>query len=374
MRVHHLVVYGILLIVACGSPTGPGSPSADLRQAFSHGTCEGTGVVRYAALPMRLADIGSFVPMGAVTGNHVTPIDHQYLYPREFSGPRDRYELFAPFTGHIVQIQQREVGPGAQEYRVIFEGSCTFWVYYDLVNVLEPAVAATAGSDLTNRGTAYVRIPVTAGERIGWFGQHGMDLGTVNAEVTLAGFVVPEHYRAEPWKIHSVDGLDYFDEPLRSQLNALNRRQALPRGGKIDYDIDGRAVGNWFLVGTNGYAGATGTTGSNNYWVGHLSLIYGHIDPTMVVISMGMPDGSSRQWGVRGNGPNPGVVGAGVGPLEYEVVELRGDSIRHSAASPLQGTLLIQVLPERQMRVEYFPGLDRTLVSAFTPAAKLYER
>jgi hypothetical protein len=369
-----LLMSAIWLFVACDSPTDADSPSTDLREAFSHGNCRGSGVVRYAALPMRLADIGRFVPMGAVTGDHVTPIDHQYLYPHDLTGPRDRYELFAPFTGNIVQIQQREVGPGLHEYRVVFEGSCTYWVYYDLVNVLEPALFAAAGRDLTERGTAYVRIPVAAGQRIGWFGQHGMDLGTVNAEVTLPGFLVPTSYAAEPWKIHSVDGLDYFDEPHRSQLNTLNRRLSPPRGGKIDYDIDGKAVGNWFLVGTNGYGGPTGATGGGPFWAGHLSLVYGHVDPVRVVISMGMPDGSSRQWGVHGNGPDPALVETGTGLVKYEVLQLRGDSTRHSASLPLEGVVLVQVLPNRQLRVEFFPGLDAARVSAFTAAARLYGR
>src|SRR5205823_3302381 len=110
---------------------------------------------------------------------------------------------------------------------------------------------------------------------IGKVGGQTLDLGTVNADITLPGFVVPEHYVAEPWKIHSMDALDYFDEPLRSQLAAMNRRKAAPRGGKIDFDIDRAAVGNWFLVGTKGYGG-TGP-GGGTYWTGHLALAYGNI-------------------------------------------------------------------------------------------------
>jgi hypothetical protein len=38
------------------------------------------------------------------------------------------------------------------------------------------------------------------------------------------------------------------------------------------------------------------------------------------------------------------------------------------------GVVLVQVLPARQLRVEYFAGLDASRVAGFTPAAKLYER
>lgn len=380
MRCYRTLLLG--LGVACSGPTTPGSdPPGDLRQFFSHGTCRGSGPVRFANLPMNPADIGFFVPMGAMIGSHVTPIDHQYLYPADLTAPRTRYEVFAPFTGSIVMIQPRvkqagDPGPapiGSVDYRVVFEGSCTFWVYYDLVTQLEPSILAAGGSALASNQTAYVRIQVTAGQRIGRVGQQSLDLGTVNSQISLPGLLVPESYRAEPWKVHTVDGLDYMDESLRSQLNARNQRRALPRGGKIDYDIDGKAVGNWFLAGTGGYGG-TGGTGAGQYWTRHLSLVYGHIDPALVVVSMGLPDGSSRQWAVRGNGPDPAMVDGSSGMVKYEVLQLRGDSVRHNLNATLDGTLVVEVLPRRQLRVELFPGLDASRVPGFTAAARLYER
>lgn len=371
---------GLALLAACSGATGPdGLPSSDLREAFSHGTCRGSGVVRYAALPMNIADVGSFVPLGVMTGSHVTPVDHQYLYVKDPTAGRTRYDVFAPFTGNIVLVQSRPDAPPPAttvEYRIVFEGSCTYWVYYDLVKQLEPRILNVVASELADNGSAYVRIPVSAGERIGKIGVNSLDLGTVNAEITLPGLLVAASYAAEPWKIHSVDGLDYFDEPMRGQLNALNRRKSLPLGGKIDYDIDGTAVGNWFLVGTRGYAGASGTTAGRNYWVGHLSLAYGHIDPALVLISMGMPDGSSQQWAVKGNAPDPATVDASRGVVKYEVQGQRGDSVRTNAnpTTPLQGVLLVQVLPGRQLRIEYFPGATASSVSGFSAAAKTYER
>ncbi len=48
----------------------------------------------------------------------------------------------------------------------------------------------------------------------------------------------------------TVDTFDYFDEPVKSQLLAKSLRIALPVGGKIDYDIDGKLIGNWFREGS----------------------------------------------------------------------------------------------------------------------------
>jgi hypothetical protein len=348
-----------LVCTAChGDSTSPnGGQTADLREAFSHGTCK-----------------------GVMTGGHVTPVDHQYLLPLDLLAGRTRYNVVAPFNGNIVLIQPRVkaagdpgAGPnGSVEYRIIFEGSCTYWVYYDLVTQLEPSVLSAGGRDLADNKSVYIRMPVSAGQAIGKIGGQTLDLGTVNADITLPGFVVPSHYIAEPWKVHSMDALDYFDEPIRSQLLALDRRKAAPRGGKIDFDVDGAAVGNWFLVGSNGYGG-TGP-GGGTYWTGHLSLSYGNIDPALVMISMGFPDGSSRQWVVEGNAPDPATVTAANGTVKYEVKNWSGDSVRTSVNIPIVGVVAVQVLAGRQLRVEYFPGVRAAAVTGFDAAARMYER
>jgi hypothetical protein len=329
---------------------------------------------------MAIADVGEFVPLGVMAGGHVTPIDHQYLVPLDVRAGRTRYNVFAPFTGNIVLIQTRVKKPGdpgtapdgSVDYRIVFEGSCTYWVYYDLVTQLEPGLLAATGTALATGTSAYVRIPVTAGQLIGRVGGQTLDLGTVNAEVTLPGLLVPEHYVAEPWKIHSVDALEYFDEPLRGQLAALNRRKALPRGGKIDFDVDGTAAGNWFLAGTNGYGG-TGP-GGGTHWTGHLAFVYGNIDPALIMISLAFPDGSSQQWTVNGNAPDPATVTASNGVVKYEVKGWSGDSVRTNAFTPIVGVVAVQVLPGRQLRMEYFPGLRAAAVAGFDAAAKTYER
>lgn len=362
--------------------TTPGSaPSSDLRITFSHGTCQGSGAVRYAASPMAIADIGEFAPLGTMTGAHVTPVDHQYLYPLDLSAGRTRYNVYAPFTGNIVLIQPRvkqagDVGNapvGSVDYRVMFEGSCTYWVYYDLMTQLEPAILAAGGSELAANREALVRIPVTAGQLMGRVGGQSLDLGTVNADVTLPGLLVPAHYIAEPWKVHSMDGLDYFDEPLRSQLLAKNKRKAAPLGGQIDFDVDGTASGNWFLLGTNGYGGPTGE-GGGNYWAGHLALARGNIDPALLVFSMGFSNGTTRQWTIKGNAPDPAIVTAGNGVVLYQLTTWAGDSVRTNSSLPVVAALLVQVLPNRQLRVEYLANYVANAVAAFSSLALTYER
>jgi hypothetical protein len=362
--------------------TNPGSaPSADLRVVFSHGTCQGSGVVRYAALPMAIADVGEFTPLGTMTGAHVTPVDHQYLYPLDLSAGRTRYNVYAPFTGNIVLIQPRvkqagDLGTapvGSVDYRVMFEGSCTYWVYYDLMTQLEPTILTAGGSALVANNEALVRIPVTAGQLVGRVGGQSLDLGTVNADISLPGLLVPAHYIAEPWKVHSMDAVDYFDEPLRSQLLAKNKRTSAPLGGKIDFDVDGTASGNWFLLGTNGYGGLTGE-GGGNYWAGHLSLARGNVDPALLVFSMGFPNGASQQWTIKGNAPDPATITAANGVVLYQLTRWAGDSVSTNANQPVVAALLVQVLAGRQLRVEYVPNYVASAVLSFSSLALTYER
>ena len=80
---------------------------------------------------------------------------------------------------------------------------------------------------------------------------------------------------------------------------AKSPRTAEPRGGRIDYDIDGRLVGSWFLEGTVDYSGGSTPTICGNrpcpYWTGHLSIAYDHIDPEQIRISIGADVGIGEE-------------------------------------------------------------------------------
>src|SRR6185503_12786296 len=133
-----------------------------------------------------------------------------------------------------------------------------------------------------------------AGQVIGKVrGGFTFDFALIDTTVTRKGFVRPEQFlQRDPWKPHTVDPFDYIDEPMRSQLAALNPRKAPPLGGKIDYDVDGRLAGNWYREGTGGYAGLSRRW---DYWVGHLSFAYHHLAPSVVIVSIGELDGRARQ-------------------------------------------------------------------------------
>jgi hypothetical protein len=177
---------------------------------------------------------------------------------------------------------------------------------------------------------------------------------------------------------------DSFVEPIKSELLSKNIRQAYPRGGKIDYDIDGKLVGNWFVEGTNGYRGNT----QGDYWLMHLAFAYDALDPSLAVVSIGDFNGTPKQFAVKGNTPDPAVVSVTSGLVKYELTGIeylaedgriwnRNEFTKISKAiesGPVEGVVLAQMIEERKLKFEVFPGKTASEVAGFTDAAKIYER
>ncbi len=332
----------------------------------------GTGPVRLTHLPMAMADVDFITPLGLMSGGHVTPVDHIYFTPIDWEKPAGTYPVYATAAGTIVETSYRSGTPGV--YRVVVEHTATFYSYYDLVDVLEPAIAAQLPAGFTTSGQVYHgRMPVTAGQLIGRVGHKTLDFAVVDTERPLPGFIAPSHYLREPWKIFTADTFEAYDEPLRSQLLAKTPRITAPRGGKIDHDVAGRLIGNWFKVGTNYYGGDNDPHG---YWSGHFSFSPHWIDPAFFVISLGSFNGESRQFGSRTNLPNPASVSEATGLVKYDLIQIpNGTPPFVVQGEPEQyGAVLFQVLADDRMKMEVFPGQRAASVPGFTSAAAIYER
>lgn len=334
--------------------------------------------------PVDLDAIELVVPLGLMSGSHVTPVDHQYF--QNFIDPERLIEVYSPAAGtvtdmqHMTQPVSDRPTPPIDDFRLVIEHGCGVSSIFIHVDRLSPALAAVAPAP-----GEFVRVdvPVEAGELIGLF-QANVDYNVVDTAVTLTGLLVPEHYQVEPWKIHAPDSFDYFSEAIREQLVAKSLRTADPVGGRFDYDIDGRLVGNWFQEGTNGYAGAD----LARYWAGHLTVAYDYLDPTLIVISLGTFDGASAQFAVRGNAPNPADVSQDSGlvvyelvPIDYWVGDARWDRMSLAKGieargmdGPVHGVVLLELLAPRELMVEVFVGKTAVQVDGFTTAALIYER
>ena len=251
--------------------------------------CAKDGPTTLSASPIDPAVLTSITPLGRMSTKHVTPTNHISL---RFEQPRTyppTYDIVAPADGQIVRISTQNLRPAPagqpgfiMEYLLVIWHSCTLSTTLWDLGGLPPAILEVTG-DLPADSSWYPSrdtppIQVQAGQVIGRVSpdQTVMDFAVQDTDIVLSGFVMPSRYDGEPWKIHTVDPFDYFEEPVRSRLLENVLRTAEPRGGKIDYDIDGRLVGNWFLDGTVGY-------GSR---IDRLAIAYDHIDPTQIRISM----------------------------------------------------------------------------------------
>jgi len=382
-----LVVCWCCVLSQAQSDSHPKTAAEQLNQQWSRGKAEGKGPVKLANFPLRVEDISHINPMGMMASGHTTPTDHLYLVAKESPDKNKLYDVLAVADGRVVVIQWRPNPTGKQpdptvfdravDLKVTLEHAATCWSYLDHLVELDPAIQKQVGSELKPGQPFQVRIPVKAGQVIGKVrGGFTFDFALIDTSVTNKGFVRPEQFlQRDPHKLHIVDPFDYIDDPLRTKLLSFNARKVKPLGGRIDYDIDGKLVGNWYREATGGYAGLNRRW---DYWVGHLTFAYHHIDPSQIIISIGDVDGRARQFAVRGNSPDPAKIGVADGLIKYNLIAPSVDSRTGKPLAQFEerffGVLLVKLLEDRKLKLESFAGKTPADVRDFTAAAAIYER
>ncbi|MBI2079771.1 hypothetical protein HYT84_03330 [Candidatus Micrarchaeota archaeon] len=366
--------------------------SDNLNMQWSMGKCEDKGLIKLTASPMDIDKLGYIEPMGKLVDAHVTPSDHQYWHPKNINPDYtvdEHYAIYSPAEGHIVRIEHmtnfigdKNYNKKVDDYRLDIEHSCQIYSYYIHIDELSDRILKE--SIIGDKPYVQTRIKVNSGEKLGVKNTPSFDFAVIDTATTLKGFVKPEHYEREAWKIYTVDPFDYFEEPLSSQLISKSIRSADPKGGKIAYDIDGKLVGNWFKEGTNGYAGAD----EQRYWSGHLSIVYDYIDPSQIRVSLGTFKDKAAQFGVKGNSPDPSSISKSSGLVKYELVSYDyyvngkrwdrltfANNIKSSnSESEIRGVILLQLIEDGKLKVEIFPDRSASEVSGFTGNVQIYER
>ncbi|MGD8373953.1 MAG: hypothetical protein PVI21_03795 [Candidatus Woesebacteria bacterium] len=357
---------------------------------LSHQACTGEDVTnKLSVSPMKPEDFNIVVPYGLVVGAHVTPIDHQYFTPKDYNSPVDAYEVYAMGDAHIVDISAR-TRPFGEEYRLVFSVSCTYFYYYDLVTSLVPDIKA-AYDDYKQNSTP-IDLPVSAGQLIGYIGGQTLDFAVWDTTKPLSGFVIPEHYSSEPWKIYTADPLNYYTDELKTFILSRYVRTAQPISGKIDYDIDGRLIGNWFLEGTNGYEGDT-SDNKTHYWSTHLSFAPDLYDPNWFIVSIGSMQGHEglcAQFVSTTNTPNPQDVSTETGLIKYNLktwsyIKPDGNmwdqnslaaniKVEVNDQEPVQGCALVQMIEDRKIKFQVFKNQACNNLGSFTDEAQIYNR
>ena len=345
---------------------------------FADKICDDEKVI-FDYAPVNLDKTIILLPLGLMAGGHVTPVDHHYF--QNFDNKEFNIEIYSPGEGIVTSIQHMPGAKEGEDYRIVIDHSCSVSSIYIHIGILSEKLKQYAPS---NNKYVGVKVPVEAGEILGYY-MNNVDYSIADTEVILPGLLIPEHYDPETWKIHTANIYDYFNEPIKNKLIEKSLRTAEPINGKIDYDIEGKLSGNWFLQGSNGYFG----TEKYGYWQEHLAIAYDYFDPERVVFSIANYDEKdSHQFGVKGNSPNPSEIGVDYGLIKYELVEYdyitpNGNpwdrkslvkGLKTKSTDIVQGVLLVQVLDNKKIKLETFPGKTASQVNGFSDNAKIYER
>jgi len=354
--------------------------------------CEDKSNVLFTSAPLPIGQLGHIEPLGKMEDGHVTPTDHLYVSPLNTQAADNTTDVVMPADGRVVMVAampaqyigDRDQKTAPEDHRIVVSYSCNLYSIFIHVHQLSSAVKAVVGT-LEPNAQKTVSISLKAGEKIGKIGGNPVDWTMVDTSKRLTGFISPDLYASEAWKIHTIDPFPLYTGSLKDSLIAKSLRSAEPYGGKIDYDQAGKLVGTWFREGTNGYSGAS----QDRYWDGHLSIVPDYIDTKSTIVSIGNWNGKASQFVVKSPVATPDQISKDNGVIAYSLVKrayvqpngqpwtgsglVKGITLDtlHSSA---EGVILLQVLDGNKLKVETFPGKTADQQKAFTSAAQTYVR
>ena len=307
---------------------------------------ENTEPAIFTVSPVAIDKITDLEPLGAMNpSGHTIPTDHVYFYTSWTYGeqpiyPAEILPVYAPGSGVVTWILQGD-GRDADAKIMLRMNK---WVLYYLDHVVLDS-AIKVGSI------------VTAGQIIGESRGIAIDLGVVNEKVALPGFVNPLRYG---WQtLHTDSPYKYFAEPIRSQLYAMVRRNAVDKDGKIDYDAPGTLIGNWFHESVE-----VAESMMPPAWPKHLAFCPDSNEPEEMRISIGGTVSTPGKFK-----PSP------TDPAFTDVTLQSGRVVYHLNYTEFGyfGIMLVQLLDSLHLKVEVFPNSTDT-GQQFTDNAKVYSR
>lgn len=345
-----VLIAGCALLMGCGGDNvGPGTTFDN-----SWGlTTTGPGVLSVSPLDTSTHIASS--PLGALAPpGHVLPTDHVYIY---FVDPWNGQQQNNNCSARPV----RAAGSGVVTFVYVTEAqgdtkvdiqmTKTFHYYYDHVLLKPGIVAGTHVSAGDTIATTTGRCP-------------GIDLGVIDMDVPLKDVANPARYGDAT--LHAVSPYKYFSEPLRSFMySRIRMAEGIPanKDGRIDWGVKGKLAGDWFhssLANETPYI-TTGPVG----WPKSISFAYDWFDNTKPRISIGGTITDAGVLRIAPTDPNPATVSVASGLVAFQGTPTLG---RISA-----GWLLVQMLSDERMKVQYFVGAT-SRPTAFTSEAQEYIR
>ena len=329
------VVAAVSIAAACRNTTTPDATGGGGTQSSSGFL---PGMLSLRASPVDPGAILWITPLGNLNPpSHTLPTDHIYFYianPDAGDSPvAKRTPFAAPGDGTVGTV----IGGVGLESKVFVRQTTTFGYYLDHLILTTPL---SAGSK------------VTAGQVLGTTGSaYAIDLGVTNDALTLS-FVSPERYNSDTR--HADAPLKYFDEPLRTQLYAKVQRLGSDLDGRIDFDVAGRLIGNWFV-------GSGDST--------PLVFTYDTYDPSKVLIAINT--GSLQGvFSIGATDPAPKDVTVASGRVLYTLTRTNSGPPHNNTG--ISGFLLVQLLDDSHVREEIFP--PPAVPADFTGGSRTFSR
>jgi hypothetical protein len=342
--------------VACGGGSRGGSSSG--AGGYINVPPPAGGAAQFTVAPVDLAVAGSVTALGHINGGgHVEPTAHAYIYQWDLhqaapSSTPPVQTVRMPATGTV----SFALGPhGAYgDWHVGFRASEGFFFFLDHVVLQTPLAVGTV---------------VQAGDVIGQTAPgSALDVGAIDANVTLTGFANPARYRYEV--LHCVTPWEYFVEPIKSQLYAkMYRAPAAAPDQRIDQDVAGTLAGTWFdqslPVDPSVVDGPAG-------WPLTISFAVDEYDGSTPRLSLG---------GWAATAINPGFPSGGVWKVPASIASwsditpssgLQIIPLYSLLGTTQQGLVLVQMLDGARIQLEIWAGA--VSATAFDSGAHIYLR
>ena len=373
-------------------PAGGASAGGEITvaQAVGKGDCDKSSTVsKYSASIGDVSKMSHIYPLGGMLTSHITPIDHIYIfYPEsaeDHSVAAGSYLVTSPADGIVVGLEdfQKTNNYPYPDHRVVVEHSCNLYSVFIHIGVLSSGIA--------------IGSKIKAGDTIADDSYSpGYDFSTFDGTVNLQ-FLNPSSYsQAESWKKYTANPFNYFPADIKAQFEAMSLRDSAPFDGKIDWDLEGTAQGNWFVKDTNGYRGKGDQTASfdnhekiaHGYWDTHLAIAPDAVDENAFIYSIGDWEGCPCQFMTPDNVDPKSITSSDTAPHVLQMVEFEYVNPDGSAWNPTKpqkgytlkpgstviGLLVVQVMADGSMKIEKMPGVTKTAGVAFTDKAVTYVR
>lgn len=299
--------------------------------------------LHFTASPMAVSAIQSITVLGAMAPwGHTLPTDHIYVVHHE--GAPAAYAPVAVYAP----------GPGTIEFTtngrvdVQVDGIFRYWIGpLALADGIRAGARVEAGTLLGHHST----FPA-------------FDFAVLRSTLQLS-FVNPLRYGRDT--LTSDGPLQYFDEPIRSLLQAKVRRAGGDFNGRIDYDVAGTLAGNWFAEDLP--VSESGRGAEMYYGVRKLSFARDVFSPDRQRISIGGL-GLTGLYGVPADAAEFSSITPGSGLVIFRLLAI-GAPLGAPLTTQL-GWLLVQMQDTQRIRIEAVAAGPAP--AAFTAAAETYLR